>query len=80
MNLEASTEPKILRIGYQLSMAFLSVAVTIANLLIERRVVLQKLFEGRKAKASGKRVFLCDHSEDSVDENNPLFEGFLGNS
>ena len=54
---------------------FLPVAV--ADHLIEKWVVLQKLFKG--IKASGKRVFPCNHSEDSVDDDNLLFNDFLGN-
>ena len=51
--------------------------MAVADYLIEKWVVLQKLFKG--IKASGKRVFLCKHSEDSVDDDNLLFNDFLGN-
>lgn len=46
--------------------------------LVRSRVVLQKLLKVKKA--AGKRVFLCSHFKDSVDEENPLFDGSLGNS
>jgi hypothetical protein len=40
--------------------------------------VLQKLGEDRKALLQEFR--LCNHSKDLVDEENPLFDGSLGNS
>jgi NitT/TauT family transport system substrate-binding protein len=39
MNLKESTDPKIVRIGYQLSMGFLPVAVMIRDRLIEKRAI-----------------------------------------